>query len=272
MKQICCGPCYSDQMIKECIHHGRATCGMFWGACVILAILAPPALRAGPPFVTDDPEPVELHHWEVYLASLSAQGDGGITGTAPHLEVNYGALPEVQLHVIAPLAYAKTGGGPWNSGFGDAELGFKVRFLDETGSRPQIGTFPLVELPTGDEARGLGGGHTRAFIPLWLQKSIGPWTTYGGGGYWLNPGGGNRNYWLFGWEVQRALLDSFAVGVEFFRATSSIVGGDPAFSFNVGTILDLSEKHHILFSVGRDFQGPNRFTAYLAFQWTLGPH
>ena len=56
-----------------------------------------PAL-AGPPYVTDDPEPVEYHHWEVYLASQLAHEPGAWSGTAPHIEVNYGALPNLQLH------------------------------------------------------------------------------------------------------------------------------------------------------------------------------
>jgi hypothetical protein len=29
----------------------------------------PPRVLAGPPFVTDDPVPVDYQHWEVYLAS-----------------------------------------------------------------------------------------------------------------------------------------------------------------------------------------------------------
>jgi hypothetical protein len=32
---------------------------------------------AGPPYVTDDPEPVEYRHWEVYLASQSFHGSAG---------------------------------------------------------------------------------------------------------------------------------------------------------------------------------------------------
>ena len=39
---------------------------------------------AGPPFITDDPEPVELHHWEVYLTSMYWNGKSGAFGTAPH--------------------------------------------------------------------------------------------------------------------------------------------------------------------------------------------
>lgn len=45
---------------------------------------------AGPPFITDDPEPVELRHWEVYLSSIQQRDSSGTAGTLPHVEVNYG--------------------------------------------------------------------------------------------------------------------------------------------------------------------------------------
>ena len=68
-------------------------------------------------------------------------------------------------------------------GLGDIELGVKYRFLSETARRPQIGIFPMLEVPSGDPRRGLGNGQVWARLPLWLQKSSGPWTTYGGAGY-----------------------------------------------------------------------------------------
>ena len=39
-------------------------------------------------------------------------GKPGWAGTAPHVEVNYGAVPNVQLHGIAPLAYSIADNGP----------------------------------------------------------------------------------------------------------------------------------------------------------------
>src|SRR5258708_838938 len=60
--------------------------------CLAAATLA----HAGPPFATDDPEPVEYRHWEIYLGSQYEHGGDGASGTLPHLEVNYGALPELQ--------------------------------------------------------------------------------------------------------------------------------------------------------------------------------
>ena len=160
---------------------------------------------AGPPFVTDDPEPVEYRHWEVYIASEYANHKDGASGTAPHFEVNYGVWPNVQLHLIAPFAYNKPQDGATQYGLGDLELGVKYRFIQETDSIPMVGTFPLIEVPTGDSSRGLGNGQAQIFLPIWLQKSWGPWTTYGGGGIGGTRADGNKDYWFFGWQGQRDL-------------------------------------------------------------------
>ncbi len=240
-------------------------------AFLILFFAGMTKVSAGPPFKTDDPEPVEYRHWEVYLSAQYFHDRDGTSGTLPHLEVNYGIIPEVQLHLIAPLAYDHPKGGSTVFGYGDTEVGVKVRFLKETDRLPQIGIFPLAELPTGSERRGLGNGKTQFFLPVWLQKSWGPWTSYGGGGYWINPGEGNRDWWFFGWLLQRDLNDMFTVGAEVFHGTPSEDNGDNSTGFNVGGQINLNDIQHILYSVGRDFSGPNRLSIYLGYQLTFGP-
>src|ERR1035441_8329121 len=74
-------------------------------ALTILALTLTGKVHAGPPFVTDDPEPVDYQHWEFYIASAHTKLGGDWSGTAPHIELNYGVVPNVQLHLIAPLAY-----------------------------------------------------------------------------------------------------------------------------------------------------------------------
>ena len=39
---------------------------------------------AGPPFNTDDPEPVNFKHWEYYIASINTFQRNEWMGTAPH--------------------------------------------------------------------------------------------------------------------------------------------------------------------------------------------
>ncbi len=249
------------------------------GPLVVVAalVLSSAHSLAGPPFQTDDPDPVEYRHWEVYLATQWLRNADGTSGTLPHVEVNYGILPDTQLHAIVPMAYAKPPGQGSSYGLGDVELGVKHRFVRETGSRPMIGVFPLLELPTGDEERNLGNGRAQLFLPLWVQKSFGPWTTYGGGGYWIHPGEGNRNWWFLGWLIQRKLSKSLTAGAELFYKTKDIVNGKPGSGFAVGAIHDFDEGHHLLVSAGRGFGSSteaeharnDRFSAYLAYQWTF---
>ena len=240
-------------------------------AVLLLALASTSHAWAGPPFLTDDPEPVDYRHWEVYLATQIIHERDGSGGTAPHVEINYGVVPNVQLHLIVPVAWSRRPGGPTLMGPGDVELGIKYRFVRETAGRPQIGTFVQLEIPVGDPSRDLGTEHVRVFLPIWLQKSFGPWTTYGGGGYWVNPGPDAKNYWFCGWEGQREISKSLTLGAEVYHMTSPVVGGSSRTGFNVGGQWNFSDEHHLLFSAGRGLGPQNQFSAYLAFQWTLGP-
>lgn len=237
-----------------------------------VALLASSPALAGPPYVTDDPEPVPLEHWEIYLAGTRGVDGRDRAGDAPHLEANFGAAPELQLHLIVPFAYSRPGGERTTFGLGDVEAGAKLRFVQETEGRPQIGVFPFVELPTGDPGRGLGAGHVRVFLPVWLQKSIGPVTTYGGGGYWVNPGQGNRNWWLAGWQAQVRATSFLSPGLEVFYQTPSQEGRSAEVRFDVGLVVDIGEAHHLLVSAGRAVHGCDCSQAYAAYLLTLGPN
>jgi uncharacterized protein YecE (DUF72 family) len=238
----------------------------------LLCFLVVRGAAAGPPFMTDDPEPVAWHHWEFYLASQGTRDAVEWTGTAPHVEINYGLVPNVQIHVIAPWALVAPMRGRSQFGYGDTESGIKIRFVHETASRPQVGTFPILDLPTGSVGAGTGAGHATLFLPVWLQKSLGPWTTYGGGGYSTELGAGHGHDWFLGWEVQRQITRALALGGEAVHVTAA--GGEPSSqsSFNLGMMLDFSPRHHLLLSAGRDLSGPVRFQDYAAYQLTLGPH
>ncbi len=241
-------------------------------ALALTALTVASRAPAGPPYVTDDPEPVEYRHWEVYLASLSFHDRDGWTGTAPHVEVNYGVVPDVQLHVIAPLAFSVPTQGRSAYGYGDTELGVKYRFIQERPWVPMIGTFPFLEVPTGSRSRGLGNGTAQLFAPVWLQKSFGPWQTYGGVGVWLDLGIRDRHWWYFGWQLQRRLFKWLSTGAEVFHQTPEQYGAESDTRFNLGAVIDIGDDHHILLSAGRGIAGPNLFQSYLAYQLTLGPH
>lgn len=245
-------------------------------ALVVFGSPLPDAV-AGPPFATDDPEPPELGRFEINIAAIGSYFQGGRQGSLPDFDINYGAAEDIQIHVGVQNGFAKQQGTVTRDGYGDTELGLKYRFVeeDEDGWRPQISAYPILELPTGSATKQLGTGEPRLLLPIWLQKSIGPWTTFGGGGYWLNPQNGvtpEKDYWFAGWAVLRRLDEQWNVGGELFWQSPNGEEIATGAAFNLGGEYDIDDDHHILFSAGRGLEDPSRFNAfsfYLGLQLIL---
>src|SRR5580698_3614062 len=128
-------------------------------AAALLCVCAAPKLWAqGPPFQTDDPVPVDLHHYEFYIFGSTDGTPAETDSTGPAFEFNWGAIPRVQLHAILPFGgifpsnnpvYLPGGTGSSAFGLTDMEVGVKLALIKETKHFPQIGTFTMFEMPTG---------------------------------------------------------------------------------------------------------------------------
>ena len=233
---------------------------------VLLLALSIPAI-AGPPFLTDDPEPVKLHHYEIYAFGTFDRARDSTLAQLPAAEFNVGAAPNLQLHAILPLDYVPPSGA---YGLGDVELGAKYRFIKEKGSRPQVGVFPLLELPTGNHRLGLGNGSVWARLPLWLQKSFGPWTTYGGAGYQINRAPGMKDSLFAGWLVQRDLTKRITLGGEFYHQEAQAAGARQTTFFDAGGYYKFSEGFNLLYMLGHTIAGERHTIGYLGLYWTWG--
>jgi len=247
-----------------------------WVLACLLAVASAcfAAERAmGPPFQTDDPDPVDFHHFEAYAFSLSdSTKSGGTALVAPGYEMNWGAVPNVQLHLIAPLtATFPADGSPKQYGYGDTELGAKVRFIKETKTMPEVGIFPFFELPSGNADKGLGVGKTWYRMPLWIQKSWGPWTSYGGGGEAIVPAEGMKNYPFAGLLVQRTLTKKVMLGTELYGHGAITTDSGSSTMLDLGGTYEFKEGFDLLFAGGHSVHGEPETYAYLALYWTWGP-
>ncbi|HPS78067.1 MAG TPA: transporter [Thermoanaerobaculaceae bacterium] len=241
--------------------------------CLLALVSLVLALRAsaGPPFLTDDPEPVATRHWEGYLFSTMDATRPAKAGVMPALEFNYGAAPDLQLHVVVPWAFSSLPGVSRTSGLGDISLGVKLRFVHETDTRPQVGIFPMVSVPTGSSERNLGSGGSAVFLPIWVQKSFGPWTTYGGGGYTVSHAQGSRDTFSGGWLLQRELGEKVALGAEFFAQARSSDSTAGTTILDAGGQVSLAPSFSVLISAGGSVAGAHHRVAYLGLYWTWGP-
>lgn len=240
------------------------------------AVLAfgPALLFAGPPFQTDDPEPIDFRNYEFYTFAASDGTPIETDTEGPAMEFNWGAAPNLHLHIIVPMAAALPAGAPRTFGIGDIELGVKYRFIQETKHRPQVGTFTMFEIPTGDAARGLGVGKTWYKVPLWAQKSFGHWTTYGGGGATVANAPGYRTYPFAGWLLQRDFGKRWTVATEaFYHGAEGVAAPQTMWS----TLLDFGGYYkfrdpgfQLLFCYGHSIAGQTENYAYLGLYWTWG--
>jgi hypothetical protein len=226
-------------------------------------LLIPSAAAAGPPFLTDDPEPTDTGHWEIYAPLFEAEGSGRDFEGSLGAELNYGAVKDVQLTVGLPASYAHDARG-WHWSAGDLEASVKYRFYHDEKAGLQIAVFPGLTLPTG----GHGGGANRVtgLLPIWGQKDFGEWSVFGGGGYAINPGTGNRDYWTGGAALTRQFGKRLLVGVEADRQGADTIGGSPSTSLGLGAIYDLPGPLRLLASGGPTFEdrGGQGFHAFIA--------
>lgn len=223
---------------------------------------------AGPPYVTDDPVPVDLHHWEIYLATAPTFDASHISGAAPMADVNVGVLPGVHAHVLTQLA-VDVGPGGAHFGVGDSELGAKIRVLRADGDTFQVSTYPTLTLPTGRASAGLGSGGYTVLLPLWLWKSFGLWDTYGGAAARIRTAKDALASAYLGWVAERR-IGRTALGLEVFGESPTRREEPYTFGYSVGSVFDLSEVHHLLVSVGQTTVKPV-FHAYLGWQFTFEP-
>lgn len=225
-------------------------------------LCAGPACAAAP-LRTDDANPTDAQKWEVDLFSSGTIVQGGGSGVLPGLEVDYGVIDGVQLHLSQPLGYARSSGKRLGFGSGDTELGLKIRLLkaEESAWWPSLAFAPLIEVPTGNRSLGLSSGHAQVFLPLWLSKEFGDLTLAAGGGRWTNPGIGNKDWWYAGVAALYRLTPDLALGGEMFHQTAPVVGGKDAPGFNLGAVLKLTETMNLTASAGRGLQNASRTNA-----------
>jgi len=239
-------------------------------ALALCALCVGTAAHAGPPFLTDDPAPVELHHTEINLALQKSRAAAGSSGTLG-ADINYGCAEETQCHFAVPGAFSHAVGDRLQAGLGDIELGVKYRFFNDEGSGVMAAVYPTLYLPTGDAARSLGNGRAQVLLPLWVQQTSGPWIWDAGAAHLSNPAAGARNSWFFGLLGSRSFGDGLRIGAELVHRTPVSDDGLATTGFNVGAIVKLACGGNLLVSVGRGLQGvsANRGSEYIAYQVEL---
>jgi hypothetical protein len=238
----------------------------------------------GPPFQVDDPVPVDFKHYEFYIFGSTDGTPAETDYSAPSFEFNWGAVPRVQIHTILPFGgirpsnnpiYLPSGAGSSANGLLDMEFGVKLAIIKETKVIPQIGTFTMIEIPTGNADKGLGAGKVWYRLPLWLQKNEGKWLFDGGAGETVNSQDGFHNFPYGGFLVKREMNKKLDLAAEIFAHGGE---GPVTPQAESSTMIDAGGYWHLrgeeamqlLFAYGHSIAGRTENYAYLGLYWTWG--
>jgi hypothetical protein len=213
-------------------------------------LFAPAAARAGPPYITDDPQPTDPGHWEVYDYVLGVEAPGALAGEAG-FDINYGAAKDVQLTAVLPLGYSARGYSlsGFDAGAGTIELAVKMKLLHQSDDSwlPDASFFPRVFAPT--EAK-FGPGRPNLWLPVWAEKDFGPWSVFGGGGYQLDPGPGAQDFWQGGIALTRSFGEKASLGAELWRQGNDTPGAGAFTAVNLGATWKLTRYWSLIGSAG----------------------
>jgi hypothetical protein len=215
----------------------RAGLAAIFFFCLLAFVTRPAA--AGPPFETDDPDPVACHHVEIDVAD-GRQSEPAKTG--PIWEADYGPTQNVEVSV---------GGQP-----GETAVASAYRFIDETKDTPEVGFLPELTVKSD--------GETETFLPFWAQKTTGDWTFFGGGGV-------SHGDAFTGITATRNFRSGSSLGIEFYHETqrNPAVPADPR--VGLGWTDQLDSSHALMTWVGRTQDEPGKYFFYLGFQVIISP-
>ena len=235
-------------------------------AAATALLLTAPAAVAGPPYVTDDPGPTDLGHWEIYNYVDGLDAAGSTTGEAG-LDLNYGAAKDLQLTLVVPAAYSA--GDVGALGAAQVEAAAKYRFLHQSDGTltPDVAFFPRVFLPTA--GRGLESSRTDLLLPLWAEKDWGDWSLFGGGGYEFNPGPGDHDFWTGGIVLTRQVTKALNLGAELWGHTRDLTSDGDFAGVNLGVDYRLTPHWSLLASGGpglKNAAAEGRWDFYLALK------
>lgn len=235
---------------------------------IFLVGIIPGVALAGPPFLTDDPDPIDYQTFEIIPAySLDRAADGEeIDG--PIADFNYGIAPDMHLNIQGGWSHLLPMGGPSESGISDLRMALKWRFHTESTDTPEIAVYPAVEFPTGNAQKGLGNGQVWYQFPIWLEKNWGGWSSYGGAGWTLNRAPGQRDFFYGGWQLQRKLGDAWFLGGEVYSQGSTGTGAPGWTALNAGGGYTFNPHAALIFTAGHSIAGASQALGYIGVDFT----
>jgi hypothetical protein len=240
----------------------------------IVGLASMTRLDATPPLVSGDVPTADKGTFEFYAGAVYESERDSISRAFPAMELVYGLTGRQEINFEIPFLSQQG-----ERGFGDAVVGTKYIFLQETKTRPGIaGKFELA-FPTGSESRGLGSGAYDCGFFLRVQKTWGWFTAMGNGGCTVlgeprSGADGRRNSaWFASFAQAYEVTKRTKLFTEIYLETSEESGQPNRCAANIGFQTEIARNLTFQAAVGRslreDASGGPDLRVYAGLHWVF---
>lgn len=211
--------------------------------------------EGGPPMLTDDARVADYKEWELNTSFNLSVTENNTVLSIPHLDLNYGILPNLQLKIEAPLLLDFRKGDSSKTEIGDVIAGVKYRFLGEEKHLVSAATFPQYTL---NNTRGF-------FLPVFIEKTFNQFLLGAGvANFWGEDG---RDHHEFGFLTGYRTTEKLHLMLEYYSIYNHhLVKGQNGF-MNFGFRQELNESFFLMASLGTQLDAPSGVEKEKIISW-----
>lgn len=231
--------------------------------------------QGGPPLLTNDSGTPGNTNWEINFGVMQVLRQHANVFQVPQLDLNYGLGDRIQLTYEVPYVLQTSGGHPIESGWSNGVTGVKWRFFQQDHGGWNISTFPQLEIqgPSRSVQVGIADGGTRLFLPIEVNKAVGPVNLDFEAGYFFplhSPQ--SRDERILGFAAGHEFTPKFElIGEVYYDSVMGVPPHDT--TFDVGGRYRFHKGLLLLFIAGRSFAGNSsgqpEFISYIGLQILL---
>jgi len=223
-------------------------------ACLTLAAPAraqetSEAIQPDRPDVTNGTRIVPTGIVQVEFGGLYLRPSSNASASSSPLTVRVGVTDWLETRIGVDGLLVQTNGPASTTGFGNVQLGAKIRLWAEPGGTPVLSILPTINLPTADATRGLGSGdadYTIAFLTgtdIYRRGHID--INYGVGAIGSGVGQPHFTQHLLSASLSEAVTDRWNPYVEVFWFSRGEADGTSETSVDTGVIYEVGSHFAI---------------------------
>jgi len=207
----------------------------------------PAPLEPDRPDVTNGTHVVDTGLLQIELGGIMTHLAPGQSGFGSPFTARLGVLEWLEVRFGADGFVTQTDETGSTEGFGNLQLGAKIRLWADPGGLPVLSVLPQINLPTGDPEKGLGSGLADFTVALLTGTDIGAHAhvdfNYGIGAIGSSDTDGHFIQHLVSVSASYAITDNWNPYVEGFWFSRSDPLGRSAASIDAGAIYQLGTRY-----------------------------